>query len=238
MNLNRLYNSFASELANCAKYLTEDSVRYLFYSCMLQQDSNTNHYVMEVPYEMMRYPGKVSVLLSQPNSLITSSSGRWLQELDMLYDDVKNTTICVEVKFHRKGGLPSSFAHTDAAGRMINDMRRLHLIKSASGSSVIKLFVYVTDDEMHNYLSASQNVSSVINPEYRQALSKFYLNGGSFSCSCPPMPNTFFAQANHSFNPHTSFSITANRVFSKSVKSLSCSVLLNGNCHISVFAIM
>ncbi|MBO4341422.1 MAG: hypothetical protein J5835_08355 [Bacteroidales bacterium] len=258
MNLNKLFNDFAKDLASRTSFLTEDSVRYLFYSEMLKQDPITDHYVMEVPFEMMRntsFPYCLkTVQVSQPNTLTSSPSGKWLQELDMLYDvtnkstlsedindqndDAKNPIICIEVKFHRKSGLSTNRPEPEAAGRILNDMRRLQLLQPTADHSIIRLFVYVTDDDMHNYLSAVNRSTGSFNPSFRIPLSQFYKNGGPFPVTLPPtMPPSFYTQANHSFNPASPFTISANMVFSRSIYTV-CPVFLNGNCHISIFEIL
>ena len=253
MNLNQLFNDFANALASRTSFLTEDSVRYLFLSEMLKQDSITDHYVMEVPFEMMRSPGLPyclkTVQVSQPNTLNSLPSGKWLQELDMLYDvtnnstligkndDTKDSIICVEVKFHRKGGLSTTRPKPEEAGRILNDMRRLQLLQPTAGHSIIRLFVYVTDDDMHNYLSAVNSYTGSINQSFRIPLSQFYQNGGTLSVTQPPMPPSFYTQANHSFNPASPFTISANMVFSRSIYTV-CPVFMNGNCHISIYELL
>lgn len=233
MNTKTLFADFTATLSSRRSFLTEDSVRYMFFSCMQKQDKIMDHYVMELPYESLRYPNGYKAHILVPNSLHTSSSGKWRQELDMYYDDALETTMCIEVKFHRKGGLPSSFAHTDAAGRIINDMRRLQLLQPNAGKTITRLFVYVADDDMHNYLNGMGKTSV-----YRSSLSSFYNRGGTLSVNQSYVPDRFFTQANHSFNPKSSFAITAKKVFFKSIHNPLCPVFLHGNCHVSIYEII
>lgn len=238
MNLNQLFNDFAQVLASRTTFLTEDSVRYIFYSCMMKQDGDTEHYILEAPYEKMK-TGLKNVIVTHPNNLIKSPKGKLFQQLDLLYHDPgKDETICVEVKFHRNGGATSTFAHTDAAGQIINDIRRLSLLQPVPGKKITRLFVYVTDDEMHNYLLCTSSASGLINPAFRKLLSQFYQHGGPYAVQMPPAaPKTFFEQANLSFSPKTAFSVSAKKIFARSFHNPACPVLLNGNCHISVYEI-
>ena len=167
------------------------------------------------------------------------STGKKLrQELDLYYDDGQGEIICIEFKFHRTGCVSSTFAHTDAAGRIINDLRRLQLIQASSNVPIKRLLVYVTDDEMHNYLANTAHSSQ--NKKYRTALSSFYQNG---SLLCPVssvpkiFPTTFYDCANSSFNGTSTINISAVKVFDQSFSNPSCPSLLNGNCHISIFEI-
>ena len=236
MDLELLFKEFAISLSSRDTILTEDSVRYIFYSCMLRQDDVLGHYIMEVPYKSI-LDGDIQFLtLDQDNGLITTPSGKLFQELDMLYDDSTDTRICVEIKFHRTGNLESTYAHTDAAGRIINDIRRLQLIHSTQRDYFCRLFVYVTDDNMHKYLSNKQNKDS----DYRKRLSNLYQLpvGKTLSFECDESdPNTFLKSASFSFFKPRNDSITVKKVFEQEFLKSSCPSLNNGECHIAIFAV-
>lgn len=202
MDFSKLLVDLSSSLASRSGILTEDTVRYYLYHHMLFQDPDLNHYTLELPYDSIRKGLCPNVRLVENHGLKTTTSsnhnkkseGKLNQELDMYYDNGFEQ-ICVEVKFHRHAGNGSDFAHTMAAGQLINDFRRLQLLRPAGeGQNFKSVMFYVTDNEMHNYL---MNIGS--NPSlYRGALSKLY-NEGLFSCQIDD-PETFRRYAYKSFS--------------------------------------
>lgn len=237
MDLESIYDVFAKKLAKRKEILTEDSIRYIFYSCMQGRDSIFDHYVMELPYEMLVKQEIESIQIEKDNGLHSTPSGRLNQELDMLYDDSKGNAICIEIKFHRAGGLHSSYAHTDAAGRIINDIRRLQLIQSRNCEELHRLFVYVTDDEMHDYLSNAQEKCS----DYRKRLSKLYQlpKGEVFSFKCKDDdPITFINSAKSSFSRLDAYTITVKKVFIRHCVNSSCKSLHNGEYHVMIYEVL
>lgn len=240
MDINRVIFDFSVLLTNRTNYLTEDSVRYCLFSCMLRQDGEIDHYTMEMPYYLMKQLTNERVIAS--TETLKAPSGIVRQELDLLYDDGENDIICIEIKFHRHVDLQqrkkeSAYAHTDAAGRIINDMRRLALIKAGKDRVVRRLFIYVTDDEMNNYLSNNNGPKE--NEQYRKGLAAFYLNGGTFDCkSNGGTPKTFVEAANSSFNAvQAPFTVTTTKLLNITACQLNCSSFQNGNCYISLFEI-
>lgn len=192
--ITKIFHSFAGFLSERKEILTEDNVRYyLFYSLVKgDEDSNNfdlNHFILEKPYI-----NKDAALWS--NEILTKSNSN--KELDLYYDDKKEDKFAFEIKYHRK--TKSTYAHTDEAGKIFNDLKRLSLIKN---KGIKKFFVYVTDDEMNKYLSWKKNKNNT----YRDALSKFYkaqigdeITKISFSADNTDIPKTFWSSANDSFN--------------------------------------
>lgn len=147
-NLKRVFVNFASQLQNRDTNLeiTEDTVRMYLYKCMLDEDNDLNHYILELPYESKR-----TSLGIKKNLLKKASNNGSHQELDLFYNDEKNK-FAFEIKFHRKG--TSSSNKTEKAGAIFNDLNRLNII---NGKGIEKYFVYVTDDEMMNYFLHNKN---------------------------------------------------------------------------------
>ena len=85
-----------------------------------------------------------------------------------------NEILCFEIKFHRNGSNKSEFPHTMSAGEVINDIFRLpQWAKVGINKPIRKFLLYVTDKEMHDYLSYKKtNVFS--SQLYRNELKKFY----------------------------------------------------------------
>lgn len=221
MNLNQLFCDFANGILSRTHHLTEDSIRYYFFNCMLRQDIDLNHYVLEFPYTSMKAENSGVVQINSISSLKKSSKGL-RQEMDLYYED--NEIICAEFKFHRGKG-----KSTARAGELFNDMRRLQLVSSPN-KHIHRLFVYVTDDEMHNYLlwkSLKQSIST-----YRADLKDFYSSGGKFHYAGPAGEDTFYDNANKSFCSKDSIDVTVSLLF-----CLSSTHKLLKNCHISIFDI-
>lgn len=237
MDINRVIFDFCKLLTGRTSYLTEDSVRYYLFSCMLNQDPELNHYIMELPYNMMTQFTNGSVKVS--TETLKSSDGIIRQELDLLYDGV-NDIVCIEIKFHRHADVlqvkkKSAYAHTDAAGRIINDMRRLSIISSGVERKIRRLFVYLTDDEMNDYLS--NNKGSKENEQYRKELASFYFSGGTFDCE-KDKPNTFIKSANTSFKANQGpLAISAMKLLFITAIGIKCPSFQNGNSYISLFEI-
>lgn len=220
MNISTLLSDFATELAKRTGILTEDGVRYYLFAQMLKQDDDLNHYTLEQPYG-------------------APLAGK--EEMDIYYDDGKDS-ICIELKFHRCGTASSAFAHTDAAGSLFNDLRRLQaFVPFTTTKPVRRLLVYVTDDEMHKYLSVP---STTVNPIYRKALKSFYdlskgtpitFSDGGFGTA----PKTFLDSASATFPPApTPFSVPVQSVYQKDFAVLGCPSLKGRNCHIRAYEVL
>lgn len=225
MNLNQLFCDFANGILSRTQHLTEDSIRYYFFSCMQRQDLELNHYVMELPYAEMNNKNTGDVQMNCISSLKKSSKGL-KQELDLYYKS--DEIICAEFKFHRgKGRL------TARAGEIFNDMRRLQFITSSSVSHIHRLFVYITDEEMHKYFlkeSSTQSISA-----YRSNLRDFYSRGGHFDYDTSSGKGTFYNKANESFCSSNSTNINVTSVLLFSLSSYTHKFM--NNCHISIFEV-
>ena len=217
MDFSKLLVDLSSSLASRSGILTEDTVRYYLYHHMLFQDPDLNHYTLELPYDSIRKGLCPNVRLVENHGLKTTTSsnhnkkseGKLNQELDMYYDNGLEQ-FCVEVKFHRHAGNGSDFAHTMAAGQLINDFRRLQLLRPAGeGQNFKRVMLYVTDNEMHNYLNIGSDPSL-----YRGALSKLY-NEGLFSCQID-CPVTFLGYASKSFSETMSSFKIISKIIGKS----------------------
>lgn len=191
--ITKIFHSFAGFLSERKEILTEDNVRYyLFYSLVKgDEDSNNfdlNHFILERPYISEESPLRSNKILTKANSN---------KELDLFYDDKNENKFALEIKYHRK--TKSTYAHTYEAGKIFNDLKRLSLIQN---KEIKKFFVYVTDNEMHKYLSGK----NIKNNFFRSQLSKFYKSSVndvvtiSFSINSTNVPKTFWSSANDSFS--------------------------------------
>lgn len=165
MDFEKLFDDFSNKIKDCNHLLTEDGMRYYFFACMLLQDPNLDHYILELPYKKMATAG----IIADINCLDTGIHKQL--ELDMFYDG--DISCCFEFKFHRTGDLESTFAQPDAAGSLFNDLNRLQLIKSYDNKEIKKFFIYLTDSTMHEYLANPQNRYS--KQLFRQGIKEFYL---------------------------------------------------------------
>ena len=233
MELIPLLQSFSQEIKRRTNILNEDLVRYTFYSCLLRKDKNLNSYVVELPYkEMGRGASFHRLRVPTANaSILKSADGTIRQKLDLFYDDYKNNIYCIEFKFHRKAN--SSFDLTSAAGSVFNDLLRLQTISPLYGDTrVRRLFVYVTDNEMHNYFTNKNNA-------YRKSLHNFYtLPIGQSRCVYfTNAPKSFINNASSSFNyPFLSFCIRVCKLFDSGIDTESNSPI--NHLNIKVFEVI
>ena len=237
MNINALFSKFSSVINGYGNHLTEDTVRYCFFSCMLRQDNCLNHYILELPFAEIDQPLPSHYPITANISKLKKVSNSCRQEIDLFYDDGKEC-LCVEFKFHRTGQLKSTYAHTDAAGSIFNDLRRLKLIRSSQGKAVRRLLVYVTDTEMDNYFAQKAPVKQ--NPLYRNELSDFYLlHTNSFYLdgidAIIDTPITFKSSASGSFRTTANFG-SVTKLYEMSFKKPKSSSLKN-ECFIKVYEV-
>ena len=154
MQIESVFDTFCAELEKREGIITEDNIRYYCFASMLNEDDQLNHYTLEYPYS------------EQCGDLQN-------EELDMLYQS-DDETWCFEMKFHRNGESESTYAHTDAAGSLFNDLLRLQALKqNAKWKNARYFFLYVTDSEMYNYLTAGKECKGGLNKEYRAKLKEF-----------------------------------------------------------------
>lgn len=182
---------FSCELKNRSVHLTEDNVRYYLFACMLRQDPDLNNYMLELPYNNIRESEEYYLPIQIDPAFLSGSSR---QELDMCYDNGIEC-LCIEVKFHRKSDATiSATTKTENAGKVFNDLRRLSIIskREECSTSVRKLFVYVTDADMHTYFTKG-------NDAYTAELRSFYEANIGKACSVDfadvEPPSTFIDNA-------------------------------------------
>ena len=198
IDFEKLMKDFSADLSKRTGLLTEDSIRYYIFKSLLSQDDTLDNYTLELPYESI-IPGKnekrFPIVLSSDDGLIRKIGERLDQELD-LYHDGGEESVCMEIKFHRHSS-KVAFPHPDSAGSLFNDMRRLQLIQPSGEKHIRRLFLYATDDEMHNYLSKTKP------GEYRETLRNFYTlaRGQQMEFVMPKdSPKTFRKTSSKSFS--------------------------------------
>ncbi len=169
MNIENIVDTFISRLEARRGFLSEDNIRFYWFDSMKVQDPDLNHFSLEEPY-------------ADKSGKITGRN----KELDLLYEN-ENERWCIEIKFHRKPQkAPKSrtLAFTQSAGEIFDDICRLPLWESTSIDVKDKptryFFLYVTDDEMHRYLSNTTKRHS----KYRDTLFDFYTikENGEYQC--------------------------------------------------------
>lgn len=222
--MGQVFIDFVNALACRTILLTEDSVRYSFFACMLKQDPDLNHYTMERPYQSF-----------EDVDMSPLSDGK--KELDMFYafEDSLTDVLCIEFKFHRKSD--STFAHTDAAGSIVNDIHRLQLIQSPNERMFRRLMVYVTDNEMHNYFSKETK-----NDKYRQHLKEFYElpqdQSRHFQFDSSIAPKTFMVSASHSFRNNSNPDFEVKKLFDERNQNTSCPTFSDNKMHIVIYEVL
>lgn len=192
--INKVFPYFKEILSNRSNLLTEDNIRYYLFFSMAHVDEclnelNLDNFILEKPYR-----SKTSSFWDD-DVLINKTINK---ELDMFYKSDKNDEHFVfEIKYHKK--TKSIFPHTNAAGAIFNDLKRLSFIKE---NKVKKYFLYITDSEMDKYLGNPPLMSN----SYRSFLSSFYnlekyntinLN---LSSKNEDIPITFWRSANDSYS--------------------------------------
>lgn len=187
MDLSKVFSRFCEQLSQREGFLSEDNVRFYWFRAMLAEDSELNHFSLEEPYP--------------ENGNIVGH-----KELDLMYED-KDEVLAIEIKFHRHTS-QRAFPHTMAAGELFDDIQRLPLWenKKDNKKNVRYFFLYVTDEEMHKYLSGSAKTK--LNAQFRQTLRGFYIgkNGTIPTCNFTSKdakgdtPTTFFKTACSSSN--------------------------------------
>lgn len=256
MDINLLFKEFCNVLHGCGQLLTEDSVRYYFYGCMLKQNPNFYDYTMELPYQVIDAgTSPLRISLTKNHGLI--KHGEQLdQELDLYYDDGTDC-YCIEVKFHRYSP-NSEYAHTTAIGELFNDVRRLQTIEPSpiSDKRIRKFLVYVTDDIMWTYLNGKtldEKTGGIKNPKANVQFKcfiestpedneiKIELKNSSDNTTDQDAPKSFWEASLKSFADKKS-NLNANlQVIGKNDFPTGCPSMYNcgksGKCHIRMYEI-
>lgn len=192
MNIHQLFADFCGELVKRTNLLTEDNIRYYWFAKMLNQDNVLDHYCLEAPY----------------STWIPQNQSMQRKQLDMYYNDGNKDVHFVEMKFYRKVK-GSSLTMTEDAGKLINDMCRLNTIPSSLGR---RLFLFVTDDCMENYLCLNTRTSNSGNLPFRHHLKEILTlpQGQSINVSFRGMqgiPATFDKRAKLQVNLSTKLKV-------------------------------
>ena len=228
MIIKQVFDTFVSELKKRVGFLSEDNIRFYWFASMLKQDQDLNHYSLEEPYGV-NIPGN--------------------KELDLMYKDGIERW-CIEIKFHRNPN-GRTFALPQSAGEIFDDIRRLPSWSNGESDGIPTryFFLYVTDDEMHKYLSNSANRKSA----YRDSLADFYnlavgaVKGFTFEDSPNgDTPKTFFHQALESYTAGVQHELQTPNVImvasdditcpSSSMKKIDSKSPIN--CHIRLYEVM
>ena len=209
INFQKLMSEFAEDISNRDGLLTEDSVRYYVFKAFLTQDKILNNYTLELPYDSITFEKENPYHIQLPKTDgLERRNGKLEQELD-LFNSNDGEPICMEIKFHRH---PSSvaFPHPQAAGSLFNDLQRLNLFEAVGCKKIHKLFLYVTDEEMNNYLGKEVKTKKINleeeeknKIEYRKSLNNFYapeIREFEFSI-VKGAPETFVLSSLKSFAP-------------------------------------
>lgn len=207
IDFQKLMSEFAEDISKRTGLLTEDSVRYYVFKAFLTQDNTLNNYTLELPYDSITFGKENPYHIQLPkNDGLERRNGKLEQELD-LFNSNDGEPICMEIKFHRHP-TAVAFPHPQAAGSLFNDLQRLNLFEAAGCKRIHKLFLYVTDEEMNNYLGKGKEVKSTNSGkkvettiDYRQELRDFYI-GGIREFQLPKnAPDTFALSSLKSFTP-------------------------------------
>lgn len=114
--------------------ITEDSIRYDLFQCLNQNGVNSTSMVLEFPHPSLPHHEVDLVIVSKTNA----------------------PEIAIECKYDRKNKGGSNQNRTQRAGKLFQDIYKLKQIKEIH-SNCRCFFIYITDDEMTNYLTREQN---------------------------------------------------------------------------------
>ena len=191
MDLELVFKDFCSQLRTRTEFTSEDTVRYYWFASMLEKgiDKTLNYYSLEEPYDSTKLKAKIK--------------GTNRQELDLWYKNGRRpfNEFAMEIKYHRQS--KSDYAKTSAAGSIFGDLLRLLEFKKLASKNGKRLFLYVTDDVMDEYLGLKKR--SKKNLRYRILLRKFYELPKDTPCFIAPLntisaPSSFTESAFASFN--------------------------------------
>ncbi|MBQ0136880.1 MAG: hypothetical protein KBS40_02595 [Bacteroidales bacterium] len=235
MNIDKVFKIFCDNLFQRKELMTEDNVRYYWFASMLREDPVLEHYTMEYPYN---------------TKVFEQTKNQAKKELDFLYIN-GNESYCMEIKFHRNPDPKATFAHTDAAGSLFNDIIRLSLFEPGKAFSEQKhtcilppetkrLFLYVTDEEMDKYLE--NETGFTLNQKYREKLKEFYIpNGEAYqSFEFNDVPKTFKNSALDALdsNKYNLSSIPGIKLLKQGMyENIESESFKNKSCHIRLYEV-
>lgn len=216
MKLDLVFKYFCAKLRERTEFTSEDTIRYYWFMSMHAQDPELRHYELESPYKTLAN-----------------------KELDLLYDNGFSESIALEIKFHRNPSR-TTFACPDAAGSMFNDILRLpHFLLSSKIQH--RLFLYVTDSEMDEYLSQMSRGTA----PYRPMLKGFYELTPMTSMSFPALSTsaygtkTFYEKAYDSLGAlPTTFSCPNVQLIDRDDFPIHNSCFKDDKCHVRLYEVL
>ena len=129
-----IYADFNRQLVSCLKNkVSEDGVRYSFFNSVVAVGGLT--------------PSQIS--LEYPHNAVKGA------KIDTYIPHFKGYEVVVEFKYDRAIPSGKNSPRPQKAGKLFNDMRRLLEFKVQGNA--IRLFVYLTDDEMADYMRNARN---------------------------------------------------------------------------------
>jgi hypothetical protein len=126
-----IYKAFNNELSSRLQknvFTTEDSVRYTFFHALMKHTSLAAH----------------EIVLEFPHIALKGA------EIDTYLPNYKGTEIIIEFKYDKAIPSGRNSPRTQKAGKHFNDMKRLLDFKNSLPA--VRLFIYLTDDEMVSYM--------------------------------------------------------------------------------------
>ncbi len=135
--MEKIFEIFADLLCSRIEnkvYTTEDSVRYLFFAAMLENNIKPNNIVLEFPHPKIE----------------RAQIDTWLPVFN-------GNPVAIEFKYDRPVQTQSkaTMNKTDRSGAVFEDLRRLQL--ACHDSPTECYFIYATSIEMHKYFNNKNN---------------------------------------------------------------------------------
>jgi hypothetical protein len=129
----RLFNQELGIRLENDVYTNEDSVRYTFFGILVRDiHLALDHLVLEFPHETIRGA-----------------------KIDAYFPDFQGKEVIIEFKYDRAIPSGSNSPRPQKAGMLFNDMKRLLAFKTSLPA--MRLFIYLTDDEMIRYMRNPKN---------------------------------------------------------------------------------
>ena len=221
MDLELVFKDFCNKLRTRTEFTSEDTVRYYWFASMLEKgiDKTVNHYSLEEPYDSSKLKAKIK--------------GLNRQELDLWYKNGRRpyNEFAMEIKYHRQS--KSDYAKTSAAGSIFGDLLRLLEFSKLASNDGKRLFLYVTDDVMDEYLGFKKR--SKKNLRYRRLLRKFYELPKDTPCYMAPL-NTISAPSSVTESAFASFNDNDAPLINLNIQLLYC--YDNVNCHVRLYEVL
>lgn len=146
MKLSNIFDKYADLIEkslNGEEPISEDTIRYLFYACVISNYNLKEKELLKIQQELPYFSKKLGLNNNEINQLNNNV------ELDSFYEFGKEE-YAIEFKYHRSlsnKGKINSLAKTRCAGEVFDDINRLSLIRN----NINKYFIYLMDENMVNY---------------------------------------------------------------------------------------